>query len=149
VEIYFAGAAVHHMSFCCKLPGGIGINHFSLISAVYTMSLIFAFKCLFWIWYMSCTCPKALATVISICSLYVILLLKMTPRYFLLFTNGLFCPFSLSLSSWILHLLEKLIAWDSPSLIFTFQRSHHNLTAVTPHCNLLWVFIELALFYVG
>jgi hypothetical protein len=37
---------------------------------------------------------RALATVLSIWSLHVILLSKMTPRYFTLFTNGIFLAFS-------------------------------------------------------
>jgi hypothetical protein len=37
---------------------------------------------------------KALASIISICSLDVILLSKITPRYFTLFTKGMFHPFN-------------------------------------------------------
>jgi hypothetical protein len=37
---------------------------------------------------------KALASIISICSLHVILLSKITPKYFTLFTNGMFRPFN-------------------------------------------------------
>jgi hypothetical protein len=37
---------------------------------------------------------KALASIVSICSLHVILLSKITPRYFTLFTNGMFRPFN-------------------------------------------------------
>jgi hypothetical protein len=36
---------------------------------------------------------KALASIISMCNLHVILLSKITPRYFTLFTNGIFRPF--------------------------------------------------------
>jgi hypothetical protein len=38
--------------------------------------------------------PRALASIVSICSLHVILLSKITPRYLTLFTNGLFRPFN-------------------------------------------------------
>jgi hypothetical protein len=37
---------------------------------------------------------KALASIISMCNLHVILLSKITPRYFTLFTNGIFRPFN-------------------------------------------------------
>jgi hypothetical protein len=37
---------------------------------------------------------KALASIISTCSFHVILLSKITPRYFTLFTNGMFRPFN-------------------------------------------------------
>jgi hypothetical protein len=37
---------------------------------------------------------KALASIVSICKLHVILLSKVTPRYFTLFTNGMFRPFN-------------------------------------------------------
>jgi hypothetical protein len=36
---------------------------------------------------------KALASIISMCNLHVTLLSKITPRYFALFTNGIFRPF--------------------------------------------------------
>jgi hypothetical protein len=35
-----------------------------------------------------------LASIVSICSLHVILLSKITPRYFTLFTKGMFRPFN-------------------------------------------------------
>jgi hypothetical protein len=37
---------------------------------------------------------KALASIISMCNLHVNLLSMITPRYFTLFTNGIFCPFN-------------------------------------------------------
>jgi hypothetical protein len=37
---------------------------------------------------------KALASIVSICNLHVFLLSKITPRYFTLFTNGMFRPFN-------------------------------------------------------
>jgi hypothetical protein len=37
---------------------------------------------------------KALASIIFMCSLHVIFLSNITPRYFTLFTKGIFCPFS-------------------------------------------------------
>jgi hypothetical protein len=37
---------------------------------------------------------KALALIVSICNLHVILLSKITPWYFTLFTNGMFRPFN-------------------------------------------------------
>jgi hypothetical protein len=36
---------------------------------------------------------KALASIISMCNLHVILLSENTPRYFTIFTNGIFRPF--------------------------------------------------------
>jgi hypothetical protein len=74
--------------------------------------------------------PKALAAVSSVCSLHVILLSKMTPRYLTLFTNGMFRPFSWRSSPGF------QIAWIFPSLIFMFQRWHHDPTAVRPRWNL-------------
>jgi hypothetical protein len=38
---------------------------------------------------------KALASIICMCNLHVILLSNNTPRYFTLFTNGIFRPFNL------------------------------------------------------
>jgi hypothetical protein len=35
---------------------------------------------------------KALASIISMCNLHVILLSNITPRYFILFINGIFRP---------------------------------------------------------
>jgi hypothetical protein len=37
---------------------------------------------------------KALASIVSMCDLHVIFLSNITPRYFTLFTNGIFSPFS-------------------------------------------------------
>jgi hypothetical protein len=37
---------------------------------------------------------KALALIVSMCSLHEIFLTKSTPRYFMLFTNGISCPFN-------------------------------------------------------
>jgi hypothetical protein len=37
---------------------------------------------------------KALASIVSMCNFHVILLSKITPRYFTLFTNGMYCPFN-------------------------------------------------------
>jgi hypothetical protein len=37
---------------------------------------------------------KALASIVLICSLHVILLSKIIPRYFTLFTKGMFRPFN-------------------------------------------------------
>jgi hypothetical protein len=66
-----------------------------LISALYTISLMFALKCLLLnIEYVLMYMAKALAEVFSMCNLHVNLLLKMTPRYLVLFTNGMFRPFS-------------------------------------------------------
>jgi hypothetical protein len=50
----------------------------------------------------------ALAPVVSMCSFHVIFLSKITPRYFILFTNGMFCPFNISESGSIIQ-LEKYI----------------------------------------
>jgi hypothetical protein len=37
---------------------------------------------------------KAFASIVSMCNLHVILLSKITPRYFTLFTKGVFRPFN-------------------------------------------------------
>jgi hypothetical protein len=37
---------------------------------------------------------KTLASIVSVCNLHVTLLSKITPRYFTLFTNGIFRPFN-------------------------------------------------------
>jgi hypothetical protein len=37
---------------------------------------------------------KALASIFSMCNLHVILLSKITTKYFTLLTNGMFCPFN-------------------------------------------------------
>jgi hypothetical protein len=37
---------------------------------------------------------KALALIVPMCSLHIIFLSKVTPRYFTLFTNGMSCPFT-------------------------------------------------------
>jgi hypothetical protein len=37
---------------------------------------------------------KALASIVSMCNLHIILLSKITPRYFTLFTEGMFLPFN-------------------------------------------------------
>jgi hypothetical protein len=39
---------------------------------------------------------KALASIISMCNLHVILLSKITPRYFTLFTTGMFRPLNVT-----------------------------------------------------
>jgi hypothetical protein len=59
------------------------------------INLMFAFKCLLLnIEYVLMYVPKVLAAIFSMCSLHVILLSKITPRYLTLFTNGMFRPFS-------------------------------------------------------
>jgi hypothetical protein len=50
---------------------------------------------------------KALASIVSMCNLHVILLLKITPRYFTLFTNGTFRPFNVRRESGGLFWSEK------------------------------------------
>lgn len=57
--------------------------------------------------------PKVLAVIHSICSLHVILLLKMALGYFALFTNVMFLPFSLSPC---LGFLVSSMEIDCPSL---------------------------------
>jgi hypothetical protein len=42
---------------------------------------------------------KALASIISICNLHVTFLSQITPKYFTLFTNGMFRPFSVKCDS--------------------------------------------------
>jgi hypothetical protein len=43
--------------------------------------------------------PKALVLIISMCGLHVIFLSKIASRYFTLFTNGMFHPFSVRRNS--------------------------------------------------
>jgi hypothetical protein len=79
-----------------------------LISGLYMINLIFALEFLLLnIGYVLMYVPKALAEVCSMCSLHVNLLSKVTPTYLALFTNAMFCPFSLRSSLGILRLLEK------------------------------------------
>jgi hypothetical protein len=42
---------------------------------------------------------KVLASIVSTCSLHVILLSNITPRYFTLFTNGMLRPFNIGRES--------------------------------------------------
>jgi hypothetical protein len=62
---------------------------------------------------------KALASIVSMCNLHVILLSKITPRYFTLFTNGMLRP-------------------DRPSLVFidlnipTFTPGRHRFLRTQP-----------------
>jgi hypothetical protein len=68
---------------------------------------------------------KALASVISMSGLLVIFLLNITPRYFTLFTNGMFYSFSVRRDS------GGLIQWgevDCPSLVFI----DFNVAMLTP-----------------
>jgi hypothetical protein len=50
---------------------------------------------------------KALSSMISTCNLHVTFLSKITPRYFTLFTNGMFRPFSVRWDSGCRQLREK------------------------------------------
>jgi hypothetical protein len=50
---------------------------------------------------------KSLASIISMCNLHVTFLSKITPRYFTLFTNGIFRPFSVRWDSGGRRLREK------------------------------------------
>jgi hypothetical protein len=50
---------------------------------------------------------KALASIISMCNLHVTLMSKITLRYFTLFTNGIFRPFSVRWDSGGRRLREK------------------------------------------
>jgi hypothetical protein len=50
---------------------------------------------------------KVLASIISVCNLHVSFLSKITPRYFTLFTNGMFRPFSVKWDSGGRRLREK------------------------------------------
>jgi hypothetical protein len=52
---------------------------------------------------------KALASIISICNLHVALLSKITPRYFTLFTSGMFGPFSVKWDSFGRRMREKYL----------------------------------------
>jgi hypothetical protein len=57
------------------------------------------------------------------CSLHVIFLSKISPRYFMLFINGISCPFNITRESGGPIRGEKWIARVLSSLIFIFQRS--------------------------
>jgi hypothetical protein len=65
---------------------------------------------------------KALASILSMCNLHVILLSKITPKYFTLFTNGMFRQFSVRRDSGGVLRREKLIARILASLTLIFQR---------------------------
>jgi hypothetical protein len=57
---------------------------------------------------------KVLASIISMCNLHVILLSKITPRYFTLFTNGIFRPFNVKGES-VDHLSLFFIDFNIPA----------------------------------
>jgi hypothetical protein len=73
--------------------------------------------------------PKALASIISMCNLLVNLLPKITPRYFTLFTNGMFRPFNVGRVRRSLSMREV----DRPSLVLV----DFNTSVFTPGCH--WV----------
>jgi hypothetical protein len=58
---------------------------------------------------------KALVSIIFICNLHVIFLSNIMPRYFTLFTKGMFCPFSVRKDS------GSLILWENRSPVSCFQ----------------------------
>jgi hypothetical protein len=74
-------------------------------------------------------------TVLSTWTLHMIFPLKITLRYFILFTNGVFRPFNCCSSSETL--LEKWITRVFSSPTFMFQRSHYDFSAVRPRRKLL------------
>jgi hypothetical protein len=116
------------------LRGGTGISHYRPNQGFVNRKVIFVFTRLLLnreevLKYVR----KALATVLSVWSLTVILLSKVTPRYVILFTKGVSRPFSCNTSSGTLSLLEKYIAWVFPSSIFMFHRSHHEFSVRESH----------------
>jgi hypothetical protein len=86
----FYSLQFQQMSFCCKFPGGTG-----LMRALWRVNLILVLNCsLLSRRYILMNVLKSLASIVSMCSLHVIFLSKMTPRYFTLFTNGISRPFN-------------------------------------------------------
>jgi hypothetical protein len=57
--------------------------------------------------YVVINAPNALASIISMCDLHVIFLSNINPRYFALFTKGIFRPFSVRIDSGGLIQREK------------------------------------------
>jgi hypothetical protein len=74
---------------------------------------------------------KALASIISMYSLHVIFLLKIT-----LFTNGMPCLFIVRRES-DCNLMRKVERIILSSLIFIFQRSHQAAIEFRPRCSFL------------
>jgi hypothetical protein len=72
---------------------------------------------------------RILALIISVCILQVTLLLKITPRYFTLFTSGIFHPFVARWGSRGPHLMDE-IALLGMSYIFQCFSSH----TMSPFC---------------
>jgi hypothetical protein len=79
---------------------------------------------------------KALAFIVSICNLHVILLSNITPRYFTLFTNGMFWPFN--------------VRRESPLAILSQSQSHfstNSQSASTSWCQAhSWAFDQKFVF---
>jgi hypothetical protein len=78
---------------------------------------------------------KALASVISMCGIHVILLSKITPRYFAWLTKGIFLPFSVRWASGGLNLWVKKMSWVLSQSNFTFQSSLHVSVVLRPRCS--------------
>jgi hypothetical protein len=96
-----------------------------LMSALWRVSLLLVLNRLpFNREYILINVLKALASIISMCNLHVTFLSKITPRYFMLFTNGIFRPFSVRWDSGGRRLREKNLL----GLIFIY----FNIPALTP-----------------
>jgi hypothetical protein len=79
---------------------------------------------------------KTLATVISIWCLHYIILSKVTPRYVVLFSRGMFRPISCSTSSGTLKSSGEIDRLRFPFINLMFQHSHYDFAAVKPRCSL-------------
>jgi hypothetical protein len=81
------------------------------------------------------TAINVLVSIILMCNLYIIFLSKIAPRYFTLFTNGIFSPFNVTWDSDdptsarnIDHLSLLLIYFNVPALNTTSKGSMRSLT---------------------
>jgi hypothetical protein len=93
-----AGTAISVDGFCRKLPGGASISHYTPTECFVGGgggNLMLALNLpLLNREYTSINALKTLASIISMCNLHVNFFSKIAPRYFTLFTNGMFRSFS-------------------------------------------------------
>jgi hypothetical protein len=82
-------------------------------------------------------CSEGLAFYHSMCNLHVTSLSKITPRYFALFTNGMFLPFKVRWDTDGRRLQEEEIPRVLSSLFFISQRSHQVFIEVRPRWSFL------------
>ena len=103
--------------FSCRLTLSLGLNHSSSMRNKFSCRLRFT---------------RNFFQVKSNLSLS-----KNTSRYFTLSTKEIFNFFNWICPQALLRLLEKQVAWFSPTVFFMFQRLHHDWIAVGPRCIFL------------